>query len=295
MGRAGHRSPDSIADCWPDGRVCSDASFLPLAHLAVTHGPDSSITSQVIESMQRCDTFKCGAYRESERQGLYRSALTDPAFPSADRRIGNGPDASEEPNAWTHSMHYHDSMKSLYYMPGRGGHLNRGLGPALAARGFDVFGREMTARPDSADENLFARLSFEQQIQVVAHDLQRLVTRDNPWVIGNSFGAYLMLHALLQVHRFEGRCLLLSPVLGPCRLAGFSFRPPQAGQLQKAIERGVFRHVAIDIVAGALDAQSPRDLCEQLISNAQGHLEMIEGDGHRISPTHVDRVLDAWL
>jgi predicted alpha/beta superfamily hydrolase len=186
-------------------------------------------------------------------------------------------------------------MQTIYYMPGRGGRLNRGLGPALAARGLDVFGREITAEPGQTDDNPFARLSFEQQVQVVAHDLETLVSEDNPCVIGNSFGAYLIVQALLHTNTFVGRCLFLSPVLGPCWLSGMYFRPPQAGQLQRAIERGAFQNVAIDVVTGELDAQSPRALCEQLTTNAQGRLQIIEGEGHQINPVVIQRVLDAWL
>ena len=186
-------------------------------------------------------------------------------------------------------------MQTLYYMPGRGGRLDRGLGPALAQRGFDVFGREITAQTGQSTGNPFAALSFEQQVQVVAHDLNTLVSEENPCVIGNSFGAYLIVHALLQAENFVGRCLLLSPVLGPCRLSGLYFRPPKAGQLQKAIERGAFQHVAIDIVTGELDAQSPRALCEQLTANAKGQLQIIEGEGHRINPVVIEGVLDLWL
>jgi DNA-binding TFAR19-related protein (PDSD5 family) len=73
------------------------------------------------------------------------------------------------------------------------------------------------------------------------------------------------------------------------------FRPPKAGQLQKAIERGAFQNVAIDVVTGELDAQSPRALCEQLTTNARERLQIIEGEGHRINPVVIQRVLDAWL
>lgn len=192
-------------------------------------------------------------------------------------------------------LSYHLAMQTIYYMPGRGGRLNRGLGPALAARGYDVFGREITAQPAHRDDNAFANLSFEQQVQVVTHDLDTLVSEQNPCVIGNSFGAYLIVHALLQTKNFAGRCLLLSPVLGPCRLSGLYFRPPKAGQLGKAIERGAFQNMMIDIVTGSLDAHSPMPLCEQLAKTVQGELEIIEGQGHRIDPVHIERVLDRWL
>ncbi len=199
------------------------------------------------------------------------------------------------PGAQGEQFAYHKTMSSLYYMPGRGGRLDQGLGPHLSERGFDVYGREITANPDRSQSSEFARLPFDQQIEVVAHDLTTLVTQENPWVIGNSFGAYLIAHALLQTPLFNGRCLFLSPVLGPCHAGGMYFRPPKAGQLEKAIERRAFLNTKIDIVTGSLDAQSPVALCERLARNAPGELEVIDGEGHRIDPVHVERVLDRWL
>jgi len=75
----------------------------------------------------------------------------------------------------------------LYYLAGRGGRLQTGLGEALTAQGLAVSGRE------TVDE--FARLSFQEQIELVAQDLRADFWHEDSRVIANSYGAYLSLHA----------------------------------------------------------------------------------------------------
>jgi hypothetical protein len=53
-------------------------------------------------------------------------------------------------------------QKTIYYLPGRGGRLDTGLGQHLLERGFDVTGRALV------DE--FNRLSFAEQVDTVAQD-----------------------------------------------------------------------------------------------------------------------------
>ena len=57
-------------------------------------------------------------------------------------------------------------QKSIYYLPGRGGRLDTGLGQHLLQRGYDVTGRA------AVDE--FNRLSFAEQVDSVNADEQEL-------------------------------------------------------------------------------------------------------------------------
>lgn len=54
----------------------------------------------------------------------------------------------------------------LYYLPGRNGRLDLGLGAELISRGIDITGREQHGD--------FARLSFQQKIECIANDLRHL-------------------------------------------------------------------------------------------------------------------------
>ena len=93
-------------------------------------------------------------------------------------------------------------MKSpIYYLPGHGGVLQKGLGAALLARGHEVMGRETVGE--------FNRLPFGQQVEVIAQDLMAQFAQSDAQVIANSFGAYLFMHAQAQMPPFAGRVLLL--------------------------------------------------------------------------------------
>ncbi len=102
----------------------------------------------------------------------------------------------------------------ICYLPGRGGRLQTGLGEALTSRGAALSGRETV--------NDFARLSFAEQIQLVAEDLSTHFWYEDAHVIANSYGAYLFLHAQTLITAYIGKVLLLSPLLGPSPAA----RPP---------------------------------------------------------------------
>ena len=81
-----------------------------------------------------------------------------------------------------------------------------GLGEALLARGYEIVGRELV--------DGFRKLSFEEKLVVVAHDLEHYVTENCCHVIANSFGAYVLLHTLARLPPFSGNVLLLSPIVG---------------------------------------------------------------------------------
>lgn len=115
----------------------------------------------------------------------------------------------------------HD-LHEAYYLPGRGGRLDAGLGLELLNRGFAVTGRQLLGD--------FQRLRFSEQIEVIGNDLQSQFWHADALVIANSYGAYLYLHAQSDIPVFPGRVLLLSPILGGSSAPGAAlvfFRPLQ--------------------------------------------------------------------
>jgi hypothetical protein len=139
----------------------------------------------------------------------------------------------------------------IYYLPGYGGGLNTGLGEELASRGLAIFGRVTIGE--------FAKLEFSDQIETIRQDLTDKFWNVDSKVIANSFGAYLFLHAQLQMPSYIGKLLLLSPIVGDFvsddGLRAFS--PPRAGKLQNMIRNGNYRAPAnCEIHVGSNDWQS---------------------------------------
>jgi len=97
---------------------------------------------------------------------------------------------------------------AIYYLPGHGGQINNGLGQALVARGNEVVGRETVG--------VFKKLDFNDQVTTIANDIKEhfWLEDEDDKIIANSFGGYLLLHALSKLTPFIGKILLLSPIVG---------------------------------------------------------------------------------
>ena len=79
----------------------------------------------------------------------------------------------------------------IYYLPGHGGRITSGLGQALVGRGYAVVGRETVGD--------FKNLDFNEQVVTIANDIKEHFWREDAKIIANSFGGYLLLHALSKL------------------------------------------------------------------------------------------------
>ena len=107
--------------------------------------------------------------------------------------------------------------KPIYYLPGHGGVLHKGLGAALLARGHEVMGRETVGD--------FNRLPFGQQVEVIAQDLMTHFAQSDAQVIANSFGAYLFMHAQAQISPLQAGCCCSHPLWESLAAMRFAIRP----------------------------------------------------------------------
>lgn len=146
-------------------------------------------------------------------------------------------------------MSHHDG--TIYYLPGRSGRVDEGLGLALQSRGLTVYGRHLCGE--------FQRLRFSDQILVIAEDLKHGFWNENALVVANSFGAYLFLHAQTLLDPFPGKVLLLSPIIGATAAPGNGprFSPPFAERLLQLAQGGeLTRPTRCEIHVGEADWQS---------------------------------------
>jgi hypothetical protein len=182
--------------------------------------------------------------------------------------------------------------QTIYYLPGYGGRLKKGLGQALMDRGYDVTGRETVGD--------FRELGFSGQVKTIANDLQDHFWHEDARVIANSFGAYLFLHAqTLLGQSYIGQVVLLSPIVGEFasndEVCPMSFIPPYAEKLVELASAGKFPvPFKCEIHTGSEDWQS----CVN--SKAFGDLVgikvyVVEGSGHGLPKEYVASLLNSWL
>jgi hypothetical protein len=180
--------------------------------------------------------------------------------------------------------------QAIYYLPGRGGRVDEGLGLELRRRGLTVYGRHLFGE--------FQRLRFSDQTQVIAEDLQNGFWTENALVVANSFGAYLYLHAQTLLDPFPGKVLLLSPIIGATAAPGNGprFSPPFAERLLQLAQAGEFTTpTRCEIHVGELDWQCQPDGIRNFGRLTGIPVTTVPEGGHLLSHSYVSELLDRWL
>jgi pimeloyl-ACP methyl ester carboxylesterase len=180
--------------------------------------------------------------------------------------------------------------KTVYYLPGFGGQLGSGLGQGLLSRGCEVTGRETRGE--------FKELTFKDQVNTVSEDLAQHFWHNDSYVIANSFGAYLFLHAQAQLPPYVGNLLLLSPIVGDFRneQVNMGFVPPFPEKLIQLAEAGVFpKPLKCQIHVGTEDWQSVPANVVKFAELVGLEVKLVQGAGHMLGKDYVGGVLDSWL
>jgi predicted alpha/beta hydrolase family esterase len=180
--------------------------------------------------------------------------------------------------------------QQVYYLTGMGGRLDTGLGRGLLSRGWNVTGRELVGE--------FRDLDFQEQIDLVAGDLQSEFWSEDARVIANSFGAYLFLHAQAQMEPYIGQVILLSPIVGSfsSEKIMMGFMPPRALKLMELIQRGAFHAPnRCEIHVGSEDWQSNPENVSTMGSMLGIDVTVVPNAGHMLPKEYVGDLLDRWL
>lgn len=178
----------------------------------------------------------------------------------------------------------------IYYLPGRGGRVDEGLGLALQSRGLTVRGRHLFGE--------FQRLRFSDQIRVIAEDLTHWFWNENSLVVANSFGAYLFLHAQTLLNPLPGKVLLLSPIIGATAAPGNGprFSPPFAERLLQLAQVGeLTTPTRCEIHVGEHDWQSQPGKIQIFAKLTGMPVTIVPESGHLLSHEYVGELLDRWL
>ena len=174
----------------------------------------------------------------------------------------------------------------IYYLPGHGGSLGKGLGEGLLSRGHEVTGRETLGA--------FFDMPFSDQVDTVANDLKEHFWREDAQVICVSFGAYLFLHAQAQLTPYPGKVLLLSPILGEFKDDATSrgFIPPRAGKLIRLAREGSYpAPLRCEIHVGSEDWQSQPEVVTEFGKLTRIKVTVAQGRGHDLGKEYVEPLI----
>ena len=183
-----------------------------------------------------------------------------------------------------------NSNSTLYYLPGRGGRLDAGLGVALVERNLVVSGRETVGE--------FASLSFQEQIELVAKDIQANFWHQEAKILANSFGAYLFLHAQTLMPAYLGKVLLLSPIVGEFsnNETGTHFVPPRSRKLKELAQAKKYpTPKSCEIHVGEEDWQSNPEHVSEFGKLLSISVTVVPRAGHMLPKGYVTKILDEWL
>ena len=176
--------------------------------------------------------------------------------------------------------------RSIYFLPGRGAHLDGRLGSELSARGYSVKGRSL--------HDSFDQLRFSLQVQQVQRDLKGEHWNADSILVAHSYGAHLALSALCDLESFPGTLALISPVFRSVREGFNYFRVPNAKYLANKVDSGQFPKPqgAVGIVSGKSDWQVPVEGLDRLAFCLGAEICWVD-QGHDLGPEPVQLLLDS--
>ena len=177
-------------------------------------------------------------------------------------------------------------MKSVFYITGREGSLNKGLALYLQSRSKQFDGIAVDVD--------FLRMQPLMQVETIQSALKADPGR---LIVANSYGAYLTLQALIDLDITPEKLLLLSPVLGAAKANDRMYfsRPPLTKRLKSGLKnKTITKPKKIKIIMGDMDELYDSDTLTLFDSYFGGKVvNILPGEGHMITEEAVRNVLES--
>lgn len=173
--------------------------------------------------------------------------------------------------------------KRLLYLTGRGGNHSTGLGGYLQTLDVIFTGLSLT------DE--FLKADFAHQL----NEIDSCFQSSNPThILANSYGAYLLLHSLLDSKPLQANVLLLSPILGKGISQNRLVRPPMVNRLLDVFRSGCYpKPSRLEIHIGENDM--PELATEVAKLTGADLLNIVQGQGHDLDHLAVRSIINDFL
>lgn len=168
------------------------------------------------------------------------------------------------------------TRSKVFCVPGRDESFAEAFGGLMWTQPVDIGHVDLTGP--------FARLRFSEQVDTVHGLIRQQYWSREALLLGRSFGAWILLHALMQLEEsFPGTVVLLSAVLGYGQHRGLHFIAPRAAtfwEYAASHARAPARHLAL--LHAADDTQCPVDYAKELRRLWPLELVLFEHGGHDI-------------
>ena len=178
-------------------------------------------------------------------------------------------------------------MKSVFYITGREGSLNKGLALYLQSRSKQFDGIAVDVD--------FLWMQPLMQVETIQSALKADPGR---LIVANSYGAYLTLQALIDLDITPEKLLLLSPVLGVAKANDRMYlsRPPLTKRLKSGLKnKTITKPKKIKIIMGDMDELYDSDTLTLFDSYFGGKVvNILPGEGHMITEEAVRNVLESF-
>lgn len=179
-------------------------------------------------------------------------------------------------------------LDKVFYITGRCGSLDKGLAKHLAETSNSFAGIAVDIH--------FLRQEPLTQVEQIRAAIEHY---DGSAFIANSYGAYLLLQALVECPNPPKKVLLLSPVLGLATAKDrmYASKPPLTKRLQAAFENNTLtRPTNFSVIIGSQDAiYNEAQACALNTYFGESTVEVIEGEGHMLKPETVRDFLKSHL
>lgn len=184
-------------------------------------------------------------------------------------------------------------MKIVYYLPGRDSGVSDEVGRTICHLGVDVVGRDLLPE--------FINYRIGEQVEIIKQDIANYFAEHDGILLARSYGAFLLLQALIELNPFRGRILLFSPVLGPTNIKAAKgplfFRPPRANKLLQFARNATFPAPEyMEIHTGSEDLQCHPSIAVEfahLVPNTR--LYLVQGGGHGLDHKYTENILKKFL
>jgi len=183
------------------------------------------------------------------------------------------------------------NKQTIYLIPGRNVKFSGLIGSLIIENGHAILGREVV--------DTFSKLRISEQTKLIQEDITTHFWHQEAKLVAQSYGAYLLIHALIEMETpFPGKVLLLSPVLGASSSATNKVVacPPRHKKLIQTARENKLPHLDIEVHTGEHDNGCDPLLAQEIFTTIPtSRFHIVKNMGHNLEVDYVRAALNNFF